>query len=70
MRALVLMIGAMLLFGCNREPSFDERYDKAEKTIREKAAEIDAELAERERLASEAAAPPTAAASAGEGSKR
>jgi PBP1b-binding outer membrane lipoprotein LpoB len=54
MRVLVL-IGALLLTGCNREPSFDERYAKAEKTIREKAAEMDAELAERERLASEAA---------------
>jgi hypothetical protein len=61
MRGLAL-IGALLLAGCNREPSFDERYATAEKTIREKAAEMDAELAEREKLASEAAGENTAQA--------
>jgi hypothetical protein len=57
-----LAIVVLLLAGCHGEPSFDERYDSAEKTIREKAADIDAELARRERLASEAAAPSTATA--------
>jgi hypothetical protein len=57
-----LAIVALLLAGCRGEPSFDERYASAEKNIREKAADIDAELARRERLASEAAAPPTATA--------
>lgn len=52
---------ALLLAGCHGEPSFDERYASAEKGIREKAADIDAELARRERLASEAAEPPAAA---------
>jgi len=40
--------GAILclaLLGCGREQSFDERYEQADKAIREKAAAIDAELA-------------------------
>ena len=35
---------ALILCGCGREPDFDERYEKAETAIREKAAAIDAEL--------------------------
>jgi len=50
------LMAMLLLSGCNREPSFDERYGDAEKSIKKKAAEIDAELVEAERLASEAAA--------------
>lgn len=60
--AILGLATALLLSGCNREPSFDERYAGAEQTIRKKAAEIDAELAAANRLASEAAAAaPTAA---------
>lgn len=57
-RALPMaIVPALLLAACNREPSFDERYGKAEKAIRAKAAGIDAELAEGERQANAAAAP-------------
>lgn len=58
MRRYGLAIALLLLAGCNREPDFDERYAGAEKSIRTKAAEIDADLAKRETLASEAAALP------------
>ena len=34
----------LVLLGCSREQSFDERYEQADKAIREKAAAIDAEL--------------------------
>lgn len=54
--AILGLIAALSLSACNREPSFDERYATTEKSIRKKAAEIDAELAEAERQASEAAA--------------
>ena len=50
--------GAILclaLLGCSREQSFDERYDEADKAIREKAAAIDAELAEPDAAAAEPA---------------
>ena len=44
--------GAALLLSalaaCNREPSFDERYAKAQQAIRDKAGAIDAEIATRE----------------------
>ena len=42
-RALVLA-ALLLLPACSNEPSFDERYDKAEKQIRAKAADIDRQL--------------------------
>jgi len=61
MRAVALIL-ALLLAGCSSEPSFDERYSTAEKDIREKAAEMDKEMAAREREASEAAARPSTAA--------
>ena len=44
------------LLACRQEPSFDERYEQADKQIREKAASIDAELGNR----SEAAPSPAA----------
>lgn len=55
MRRAILLV-ALALLGCGREPSFDERYEQAEQAIREKAAAIDAELAarEKERQADEA----------------
>jgi PBP1b-binding outer membrane lipoprotein LpoB len=62
-RRVAVLAAALLLGGCSGEPSFDERYRAADETIRETAAEIDAELAERERQASEAAALPSANAS-------
>jgi hypothetical protein len=34
----------LLVAACKDEPSFDDRYDKAEKLIRGKAAEIDRQL--------------------------
>jgi len=57
MRAALASL-VLLLAACNREPSFDERYARAEKSIRDKARDIDADLARRENLASEAAAAP------------
>jgi PBP1b-binding outer membrane lipoprotein LpoB len=43
------LLATSLLFaaGCSSEPDFDERYADAEKQLREKAAEIDAEIDER-----------------------
>jgi hypothetical protein len=55
MRTVILIL-VLLIAGCNREKSFDERFADTEKSIREKAKEMDAEMAEQERLASEAAA--------------
>lgn len=46
MRVVPLM-AVVCLASCNSEPSFDERFEEAEKSIREKAAEIDAELDKR-----------------------
>ena len=44
MRGLALLALALVLAACEREPTFDERYDKAAKQIRAKAAQIDREL--------------------------
>jgi hypothetical protein len=61
MRGAAIMLAlALTLMGCSREADFDERYAEANKAIGSKAAEIDAELAERERQANEAAAQPSA----------
>lgn len=46
-------LAAVCLASCNSEPSFDERFEKAEKSIHEKAAEIDAEL-DKKKAAAEA----------------
>ena len=51
---------ALLLASCGREASFDDRFADTQKSIADKARQMDAELAERERQAAEAAAPPTA----------
>jgi hypothetical protein len=57
MRAVLpLLLLLLLLPACQREPSFDERYAKAEKSIRDKAHELDADLAKREKAAREAEA--------------
>lgn len=42
------VILCLVLLGCSREPTFDERYGEAEKAIRDKAAAIDEEVAGRE----------------------
>jgi hypothetical protein len=44
MRALAAL--ALLLLAACHKPSFDERYEDAEKAVHEKAAAIDRELAE------------------------
>jgi hypothetical protein len=54
----------LLLAGCQK--SFDERYADAQEKIREQAASIDKDLAEK---ASEAAVAPTAVASSGSSSE-
>lgn len=46
----------LLLAGCRREPSFDERYASAEHAILATAASIDAELAARASEGAEAEA--------------
>lgn len=48
MRGAVVLL-PLILWACDSEPSFDERYDKAQTQIRDQAKEIDAELAKRER---------------------
>lgn len=45
--AMVLL--ALLVAGCKQEASFDERFADTEKSLREKAAQIDAELAKSEK---------------------
>ena len=54
--AAAIILFLLPLGACNREPGFEERYARAETSIRDKAREIDAELARREQQASEAAA--------------
>lgn len=39
------LILALLLAGCSREPSFDERYAATQKQLSDKAAEIDRDVA-------------------------
>ena len=46
MRVPVLCL-LLSLAACSSEPDFDERYEQAEQKIRDKAAELDAELAEK-----------------------
>lgn len=43
MRAAAIL-GALLLCACEREPSFDERYETAQESIEDKAKELDAQL--------------------------
>lgn len=62
MRGYAALLVPLLLAGCSSEPSFDERYQDAEKAIRGKAATMDAEMAEQERMLGGV---PTAAASKG-----
>jgi hypothetical protein len=60
MRAAAMALLALVaLSACRREPSFDERYTGAEKAIRDKASELDKDMAGR---ASQAAGDPTEAA--------
>ena len=63
MRRAAILLGLAMLGACH-EPTFDERYASAEKATREKAAEIDKELADREKAQTEAAAPPSEAVKA------
>lgn len=44
MLRLALLIGLLVLAGCRREPSFDERYKAAQQRLDAKAAAIDREL--------------------------
>jgi len=49
-RAVALAAGLLcLLSACQDEPDFDERYQAAEKKVREKAAELDADIAKADR---------------------
>ncbi len=66
-RCAPLLALALVLTGCGREPSFDERYEKAEKAIREKAQAIDDELAARNARQARRPAEPAASAPAAAG---
>lgn len=56
MRRLAPALALLLIAGCHK-PSFDERYEEAEKQVRATAAGIDKELDEREQAMAGAAAP-------------
>ncbi|MDE2435143.1 MAG: hypothetical protein KGM49_02675 [Sphingomonadales bacterium] len=45
MRRAAIILGLVLIAGCRREPSFDERYKAAQQRIDAKSAAIDKELA-------------------------
>jgi hypothetical protein len=47
------------LSACKREPTFDERYTGAQKAIRDKADELDRDMATRSAEADEVAPPAT-----------
>ncbi|MCB2060178.1 MAG: hypothetical protein R3E09_08185 [Novosphingobium sp.] len=51
------VILCLAFLGCSQEPSFDERYEQADKAVRGKADAIDAELAGQETARSSDAAP-------------
>lgn len=53
------LILCLALLGCSGEKSFDERYEQADKSIREKAAAIDAELAGSEKPSANGTSAPT-----------
>ncbi len=42
------IIFALMLAGCSREPSFDQRYAAVEQRLKAKAAKIDRELEDRD----------------------
>ncbi|GMM92557.1 hypothetical protein [Qipengyuania sp. MTN3-11] len=44
MRAAIVLMVFLAMAGCEREPSFDERYAEASTKITEKAQEMDREL--------------------------
>lgn len=50
MRRLAILL-PLLLAACHREPSFDERYDKAAKEIDARAKAMDKDIAESEKAA-------------------
>lgn len=47
MRAALLLPVALFASACEREPTFDERYEAARKRVEKTSQEIDAELAGR-----------------------
>lgn len=42
--AMALLLGAVLLTGCKKEPDFDSQYDKTSKEIEARAKKLDAEM--------------------------
>lgn len=63
MRRAVFLL--LLLAGCDKEPDFEERYDKAAEEIEARARAMDADIAKSEDL-SPAAKPSNAPKSSGE----
>ncbi|MDF2639768.1 MAG: hypothetical protein K0R64_2752 [Novosphingobium lindaniclasticum] len=43
-RGLMAVAGLVALAACRQEPTFEERYDKASETIRQRAKSIDAQI--------------------------
>lgn len=62
MRLAGVMLLALLLTGCKREPSFDERFDAAQEKIGKAAQAIDAEISASEAAVPDATADATEAA--------
>lgn len=44
MRGTIFLVSLLLLAGCEKEPSFDDRYEQAAGNIRDRAADIDNQL--------------------------
>ncbi|MCP9221566.1 hypothetical protein MKP08_02230 [Erythrobacter sp. LQ02-29] len=69
--ALLLPVACVAVSACHSEPTFDERYEKAEKNIRSTAGAIDAELAPTEPSPTEGHSDPASSGSqAGSGRSR
>lgn len=51
MRRAAVLLPLLLIAGCNKEPDFEERYDKATAEIEARAKAMDAEIAEADRAA-------------------
>lgn len=51
---LAVALSLLALVGCSPEPSFDERYEKAQTSIRDQARTLDADLKQRAQQSDEA----------------
>jgi len=58
---VTMVVVGLALSACKREPTFDERYEGAQKAIREKARELDRDMTQRARETSQTEASTDAA---------